>query len=156
MSPKPCREFLRKPLSKRPRNPPRVPSAERNTSPPGFFPSCHVSPNTPHREDFPRTSPEFAICLRVPSENPSSGSPPSRHVSRDSRIPPGSPNALCTRVPSEFSPDASGCATCPECARAADHPDATRQPANHPGSPSRALSECAACRSSRERIFCYL
>src|SRR5438034_7117144 len=26
------------------------PSAERNTSPPGFFPTCHVSPNTPHLE----------------------------------------------------------------------------------------------------------
>src|SRR6266542_3992232 len=45
------------------RNAPRVPSAERNTSPPGFFPSCHVSPNALHREDFPRMSPEFAICL---------------------------------------------------------------------------------------------
>src|SRR5207244_70298 len=67
---------------------------------------------------------------------------------------PEAPNALRTRVPSEFSPDASGCAACPECARAADHPDATRQPANHPGSPSRALGECAACRSSRERTFC--
>src|SRR5207244_27510 len=35
------------------------PNAKPNTSPPGFFPSCHVSPNTPHREDLPRMSPEF-------------------------------------------------------------------------------------------------
>src|SRR5438128_6154076 len=34
-----------------------------------------------------------------------------------------------------MSPDASGGATCPECARAADHPDTSRQPTNHPGRP---------------------
>src|SRR6266542_4353440 len=38
-----------------PRSPAANPSGSllRNTSPPGFFPSCHVSPNTPHREEIP-------------------------------------------------------------------------------------------------------
>src|SRR5438132_12767535 len=84
-SPKP---FLRKPLSTRFRNRPFGLS----------FGTCHVSrklsrklPRKPF-EAAPRYLPdppsEHATCFRVPSENPSSKSPPSRHVSRDSRIPP--------------------------------------------------------------------
>src|SRR5438128_11454130 len=128
MSPKPCRESLRKPSSKRPRNPPRVPSAEPNTSPPGFFPSCHVSPNTPHREDLPRMSPEFAICLRVPAKT----------------LPPGALRAAtCPETP-EYLPEAR-MRCVPECrvsfprmppvaprAPSAPEPQTTRTP---PGSP---------------------
>src|SRR5438105_4479560 len=78
------RSSPRKPLSTRLRNRPFGLS----------FGTCHVSrrlsrklPRKPF-EAAPRYLPdlpsEHATCFRVPSENPSSGSPPSRHVSRDS------------------------------------------------------------------------
>src|SRR6266508_5831859 len=108
------------------------------------FGTCHVSrrlsrklPRKPF-EAAPRylsvLSSEHATCFRVPSENPFSGSPPSRHVSRDSpwenpEYLPEAPNALRTRVPSEISPNASGCAACP---KPRDHSDTARQPRESP------------------------
>src|SRR5438132_13196705 len=103
-SPKP---FLRKPLSTCLRNRPFGLS----------FGTCHVSrrlsPKLPRKpfEAAPRylsvLSSEHATCFRVPSENPFSGSPPSHHVSlvsprENPEYLPEAPNALRTRVPSEF------------------------------------------------------
>ena len=142
VSPKP---FLRKPSSKLPRNPPRVPSAERNISPPGFFPSCHASPNAPHREDFPSDVARVAICLRVPSENLPPG------ALRATTCPETHPEKIPNALRPECRVNVPGCLRLRRVFRVADLPAAHEPPRK---TPSRALGECAACQPSRERVFC--
>src|SRR5438105_14184431 len=110
----PCRTVLRK-VPPVPEASPKVVSPKalltrlRNRPFGLSFGTCHVSrrasrklPRKPFEaapRDLPDLPSEHATCIQVPSENPSSRSPPSHHVSRDSprenpEYLPEAPNAL--------------------------------------------------------------
>ena len=102
------------------------PSAEQETSPPGYFPSRHVSPNAPSGESL-RMPPELATrpeCLNehLP-EAAECATCPARIFPRMPPVAPRVPSRETTRVP-------------------------PGSPANHPGRPPGALSECATCPGS--------
>ena len=130
--------------------------------------------------DLPDLPSEHATCFRVPSENPSSGSRPnlpSVPESLNSKLPPGAlraatcPETHPGRIPNTSRKPRMRCV--PECrvrfprmppvaprVPSEPEPQTSRMPPGSPritpGRPSRALGECAACRSSRERTFCLL
>src|SRR5438128_9046099 len=62
----PLRNLLRNLLRSYLRKVPPVPSAERKTSPSGYFPSPPRVPEYPKPGESPRMTPELAICPRVP------------------------------------------------------------------------------------------
>src|SRR5438105_11215601 len=140
----------------------------------------HVFPSA-ERKPFLRKPPELAICpeslnSKLPPGALRATTRPGAHTETLSgRLPGHPPSVFRTRQVSPSAPSGKSSRKpqmhcVPECrvrfprmppvAPRVPSRETTRtppgSPANHPGRPSQALGECAACRLSREQPFCLL
>ena len=149
----PLRKLLRNLLRSYLQKVPPIPSAERKTSPPGYFLSPprvpeYTKPEESHRMPCESATSPVAhtetLIGRLPDHPP--GAFRKRHLSPSTGPPSPRKPPSVPRAPREFiSPDDLRMR---HVSRAVDHPGITGSTANHPRKTPRVLGECATCPGS--------